>query len=430
MKRIGRRAVSVLLIALMIVAGMGLYSYKYYKEGASWALYYSTSNSGSTGSIVDRNGAVLARFDSENRYYSDDAETRIACYHITGDYWGRTGSGLLSLYGDSFSDYSIITGTTQSGPVALTLTIDAELNKAAYRAIGSRDGAALLINYRTGEILAAVSAPSTDPLDSDAVLREGTFINKCFNATFIPGSVFKLITAAAAIETIDPFSRNYYCEGSCEIAGIEINCSGTHYNQNFTEALANSCNVAFAQIAVKVGQTEMLKHVREYGFLSSHKLGRITTAKGNYLTEFSGDPELAWSGIGQSVDLVSPYAMLRFVAAIANGGTLVEPSLVKSDSPAASTRLIDSGTASELARLMKNAVQWNYSPDSNFPGLSICAKTGTAELGDGTSHSWFVGFLNDEIHPYAFVVIIERGGGGLQAAGSVANQLLQQAVRR
>ena len=78
---------------------------------------------------------------------------------------------------------------------------------------------------------------------------------------------------------------------------------------------------------------------------------------------------------------------------------------------------------------MRNNAITHYEADSNFPGLPICAKTGTAELGDGDSHSWFVGFLDDEDHPYAFVTLIERGGFGLSRAGVITNKVLQWAVK-
>ena len=109
---------------------------------------------------------------------------------------------------------------------------------------------------------------------------------------------------------------------------MPIYCTGPHYTQTFEQALANSCNIAFAQIAVKVGQENMIEHVRQYGLLDRHDLDGIPSAAGSYPLDFIGDPELAWSGIGQSTDLVNPYAMLRFVAAVANGGVLVEPHLL------------------------------------------------------------------------------------------------------
>ena len=136
---------------------------------------------------------------------------------------------------------------------------------------------------------------------------------------------------------------------------------------------------------------------------------------------------MAWSGIGQYNDLVSPYAMMRLVSAIANGGTVAEPSLLGvSDKK---TELMSADTAQKVASMMNYNVVYKYG-SSTFPGLNISAKTGTAEVGDGKpSHGWFVGFLNDEQHPYAFAVLVENGGSGLRAAGAVANAVLQAAVK-
>ena len=173
----------------------------------------------------------------------------------------------------------------------------------------------------------------------------------------------------------------------------------------------------------------MIEHVRQYGFLDAHELNGIPTAAGNYPLEFVGDPELVWSGIGQSTDLVNPYALLRFISAVANHGVLVEPHLLQSEEPPLRTQLIEPDTADRLAAMMNYNFVSHYEPDVNFPGLSLCAKTGTAELGDGCSHAWFAGFLNDDAHPYAFVVLVERGGSGLRVAGPIANTLLQTAVQ-
>ncbi len=238
------------------------------------------------------------------------------------------------------------------------------------------------------------------------------------------------ITAAAAIENIpDIYQRSFYCEGVHTIAGVDITCSGTHYTQTFEQALANSCNCAFAQISVLLGQDTLLKYVKDYGFISGHSLDGISTAAGTFPTEFVGDPELAWAGIGQSTDTVCPYSMLRYVSAIANGGVLCEPKLIMDGKDPVKSRLIESATAQKLQEMMSYNVAVSYGSD-RFSGLPVCAKTGTAELGDGTSHAWFTGFLQDEAHPYAFVVMIERGGGGLTNAGAVANELLQAAVNR
>jgi len=429
MKKITSRAFSVLLIALLVIFGMLVYLLRYIDDGRDWALAFPRANSGASGSITDRYGVRLVYFDSSISTYADDPELRTACYHITGDYWGRTTTGALSRFWDDMQTFSLLTGTTHAESADLTLTVDAELCRTAWRALNHQKGAVLLCNYRTGEMLVMVSGPSVDPLDSSDP-PEGTYINRCLSACFTPGSVFKLVTSAAAIETVPNMdTRTFFCENEYEIAGVPIKCTGPHYTQTFEQALANSCNIAFAQIAVKVGQPNMIEHVRRYGFLDAHELSGIPTAAGTYPLDFVGDPELAWSGIGQSTDLINPYALLRYVCAIANHGLLVEPHLLLHGETPGRTQLVEADTADRLAAMMNYNVVSHYEPEVNFPGLPLCAKTGTAELGDGDSHAWFVGFLNDEAHPYAFVVLVERGGSGLRVAGPIANALLQAAVK-
>lgn len=430
MKKINRRAFSVLIIALAVIFGLGVYILRYVDHGQDWALYFSRANSGSTGELTDRNGQLLAAFSATENLFSEDAEARIANYHVTGDYWGRTGTGVLSSFWNDMQGFDLLTGTTKAESSSWQLNIDSELSKVAYRTLDGRNGAVLLMDYTTGELLCMVSSPAVDPADADAEPPEGAYINRCLSAAFVPGSVFKLVTAAAAIENIpDIYQRSFYCEGTYTIAGVDINCSGMHYTQTFEQALANSCNCAFAQIAVMIGQDTLLEYVKDFGFLSEHSLDGIPTAAGTFPTEFVGDPELAWAGIGQSTDTVCPYTMLRYVSAIANNGVLCEPKLIMDGKDAVKSRLIEVGTAQRLQEMMSYNVAAGYGSD-RFPGLNICAKSGTAELGDGTSHAWFTGFLQDEAHPYAFVVMIERGGGGLTNAGAVANTLLQAAVNR
>ena len=299
-----------------------------------------------------------------------------------------------------------------------------------YKAIGEwASGCMMVCNYRTGELLGMVSTPSVDPLDTTGEQRDGAFINRCISASFTPGSIFKLVTAAAAIERLsDLDSRRWYCEGEYKIAGVPFRCVADHYTQDFEQALANSCNVAFAQIAVALGQNTMIDYVQKYGFLDNHSIDGITTAKGSYPLEFVGDPETGWSGIGQSTDMVVPYSMLRFLCAVANHGMLVEPHFLPDDTPEI-TELVRPATADRLKRMMRQNAVWHYDSDNLFPGLNICAKTGTAELGEGVEdHSWFVGFLDDEAHPYAFVTLIEHGGFGLTRAGKITNEVLQWAV--
>ena len=426
MKQISRRAVTLLLMAVLVLCGTLFYLVRYVEHGPDWAAAYARENAGASGAILDRNGLVLASFSPNESAFQPDRELRIANYHVTGDYYGRTGTGLLSGY----QDYSLLTGSGNSLNTVLYLNVDAELNRKAFQVLNGRPGAVLIMNYRSGELLCMVSSPAIDPLESEPKPGEGAYINRCLSASFVPGSVFKLITAAAAIENIPDLSgRRFVCEGSTEIAGVTVQCSGHHGEQTFEQALSHSCNVAFAALSVELGHETMLRAVRRYGFLDPQRLDGIPAAAGNFPLEFAGEPELAWAGVGQSTDLLCPYSLLRFVAAVANGGELAEPRLIRDGDLGIMSPFMKADTAGELRRLMHYNVV-NYYGEDSFPGLKLCAKTGTAERGDGSSNAWFVGFLADETHPYAFVILIERGGSGLGAAGSAANEILQFAVNR
>ena len=432
MKKIRSRAVSVIIIALLVIAGLCLFVSEEFNHGRDWALYFSAFNSGSEGTIYDRNGVELAHFNGSKNTFSHNELTRTANYHVTGDYWGRTGTGVLSRYWSSAQDYDFYYGTTDSSVSTLNLTVDSMLNTKAYELLRENGkGAIMISNYKTGEILCMVSSPSVDPLDNDTEPEDGAYINRCLSAAFTPGSTFKLVTAAAVLENYPNLdSWSFCCTGEYDVAGVKIKCTTAHGTENFTQALANSCNCAFAQLTVALGQNTMVKYVTDYGFLNGHSIDDIPTIKGNYPTDFVGDPELAWSGIGQSIDQVCPYSMLRYVSAIACGGSFAEPTLVISDVEPQITSLMNPDTAKTMKSLMRNNVVTHYEGEVNFPGLELCAKTGTAETGSGTSHSWFTGFLLDDNHPYAFVSIVENGGYGLWTAGLMMNDLLQYAVSR
>ena len=430
MKKLNRRALSVMMISLFIILGLFTYIERFLRDGESWASYFSRLNSLSEGYVTDRNGVLLAAFTANDNSYNEDRNTRIANYHVTGDFWNRTGSGILTNFARQLHGYSPVTGMTQTKRISLKLNVDSVLDNKAYAALAGRKGAVGIVNYRTGELICMVSSPAVDPIESDPVAPEGVYINRLLSASFTPGSIFKLITAAAAIECVPTiWQRSFFCLGEEEISGVLFHCPFEHYTNDFRGALANSCNIAFAQIAISVGQREMVNHVRAYGFLDPHSLDGIPTAAGSYPLDFVGDPETAWSGIGQSTDLICPYSMLRFVAAIANDGILVEPKLIDDGKPAEQSLLVNPDTAKTMQELMRNNVIQTYG-DNRFPGLVVCGKTGTAEVGDGTDHAWFTGFLKDEDHPYAFIVFVERGGGGLSVATPIANTVLQAAMRR
>ena len=196
MKKLNRRALSVMLIALFIVLGLFTYVQRYVKDGEYWASYFSRLNSLSEGYVTDRYGVMLAAFTANDNRFNEDRSTRIANYHVTGDFWDRTGTGILTGFSRQLHSYSPITGMTQTRTASLKLNVDAALNKKAYAALAERRGAVGVVNYRTGEMICLVSSPAIDPTENDPVAPEGVYINRLLSASFTPGSIFKLVLAA------------------------------------------------------------------------------------------------------------------------------------------------------------------------------------------------------------------------------------------
>ena len=435
MKRIKTRAWAALILAAALLFGTGVYVWRFAVNGRYWVGFSANESVYQNGAlavgvVTDRNGVVLADVKDGARVYADGAETRIACLHAVGDAAGNIGTGALSAFSDRLSGYNLFSGASGKGG-SVTLSIDAELNRCAWEALSGRSGAVLVSNYETGEVLCMVSSPSYDPnvgFDAEDPAYEGVYLNRALSAVYTPGSVFKLLTIAAAIERVDDlYTRTFFCAGSREVNGHILTCSGVHGSQTIEQALANSCNCAFAELSLELGAKTLEQYADKLGFTRQHSLSGVYTAIGSIDAGEEGSAELAWSGIGQAADVICPAALLRYVSAIAGNGVLREPSLVLGES-GGRTRLLSADTAEKINAMMNYNVVSSYG-EWRFPGLTkLCAKTGTAEVGDGTSHAWFAGFLDDPERPYAFVVVIEHGGGGLSAASPVANQVLQKLV--
>jgi len=435
MKKVTTRSFAALLLVGLIVLGMAIYVFRLVRDGGKWASFYAndsvyTEGAIDRGKVTDRDGVLLA-FSGETAFgFAESADVRKACLHAVGDMNGRIGTGALTAFRSTLVGYSFISGTTGTGGT-VELSIDADLNVAAYNALNGRKGAVLVYNYKTGQILCMTSSPSYDPnygFDESDDWYDGVYINRGISASYVPGSVFKLVTLAAAIENIpDLYSQTFYCDGSVEVAGHEITCTGSHGTQTVEQALAHSCNCAFAEIALQVGGDTIAKYAEKYGLTSTHDLNGIETAAGSVESAGNDLTSVAWEGIGQYNDLVVPYSLLRLVGAIANGGTVVEPSILFGKSNG-SSRLMKADTAERISEMMSYNVEYNYGA-GNYPGLEMHAKTGTAEFGDGTSHAWFAGFITNSDAPLAFVVVVERtNGSGYSVAGPIANTVLQKAV--
>lgn len=454
MLKIERRAAVCLALAGALALGLVLFTFFFIRDGGRWSSFpanrhlYNSQGQLSVGRVLDRDGDLLSWVDEEgNRVYYENATVRKATLHTVGDAQGKIGSGALVAFADKLSGYSLLTGAYS--PLGkgndLYLTLDAYLNYVAYQAMGGRKGAVGVYNYKTGEILCLVSTPTFDPADPPEIQEgdlqyDGVYVNRFLSGAFVPGSVFKTVTLAAAIENIpDLFERTFTCTGSTLVGGEPVTCPHAHGEMDIYSAFAQSCNGVFAQLADELGAEKMAEYTQKAGLTSVYKVNGLKTTAGQF--QFTGctENQLGWAGVGQFNDLANPCALMVYMGAVGNGGQAAVPRLVsRAVSPlkipvsfsftGKTGDLIAPETAKTMADMMARNVTDTYGA-GRFPNMDLCAKSGTAEVGGGKAPtSWFVGFLRNEDAPYAFAVVVEEGGSGAQAAGSVASQVLNVLV--
>ena len=451
MKKIENRAVVCLLLAVVLAVGMGFFLLRYLARGGDWASsafnrhLYNSQGQLTAGTVLDRDGDVLSSAEDGKRTYYDGETVRKATLHAVGDLQGNIGAGALNAFAGKLTGWNLINGAFGADRGGeLTLTIDARYNYEAYQALNGHAGAVAVYNYKTGEILCMVSAPSYDPLHVPEDIEtndrwKGAYVNRFLSSVFTPGSVYKTVTLAAALETIpDLENRTWDCAGSLRIGEETVVCSGVHGEQDIAAAFANSCNAAFAGIAVELGADTLRKYTEKAGLTASYSVDGLAAARGSFDWDLT-EGRLGWAGVGQDKDLVNPCALMVYMGAIANGGRAAEPYLILKTKNGLgfpslprwtrkTAALIDAGTAETLAEFLAGNVEKTYGT-GRFPNMDLCAKSGTAEVGEGQSpHAWFAGFLRNEDAPYAFVVLVENGGGGSSTAGTVAGKVLDVMV--
>ena len=454
MKKLSLRSAVVFGIALLFTFGIVLFLIFYFSNATDWAMFsgnthiYTDGEFTGGGKILDRNGTVLAKTKNGKRIFSDDYTTRLSTLHAVGDANGFISTGAHTAFRDLLSGYNFFTGlfSTSKKHNDLTLTIDAEVCNAAYNALGSYKGTVGLYDYKRGNLICMVSKPGfdvqskTDTEKAKDGQYEGVFLNRFLASSYAPGSTFKMITAAAAIDTFDDaYKRKYTCKGTCTIGGEEVKCTGYHGAISLKQAFAVSCNCYFSQLAVDLGKDTMTDYAEKFGFNKDFDLEGIPAKRSSYIVDDARKIELGWSGIGQYNDMQNPLQYLTAVGGIANGGKPVKPHIIeKLTSPAGFTlrsgstdtlsRIVSEDTAKKVEKLMDGAVKITYRKEF-FGDLDICGKTGTAEVDGKTPHSEFIGFATDEKYPFAFVVVVEEGGSGNDIAKIVANATLQAAKK-
>lgn len=359
----------------------------------------------------------------------------------------------------------------------LTLTLDARLQKAAYEAFGEESGAAVVLNVRTGEILALVSTPSFNPnLFTNGISykhwnellnNERTpLVNKAVSGQYSPGSTFKVVVALAALEAgVIDINTRFFCSGGLDVGNIRFHCwkHFGHGSLNVVEALKHSCDIFFYETAMKVGIDKINEMATKLGMgqklnigLDNEKSGLIPTRawkKARYGSSWSyGDA--ANAGIGQGYVLVTPLQMVTALARIVNGGYAVQPTFIKpTEEELAKIKRLDISTRNiEIVKrgmfeVVNGAGGTAGRARFNINGAMMGGKTGTTQvrrisMKERTAgirkdevlpwrlrnHALFIGFAPVDNPKYAVSVVVEHGSSGSGVAAPIASKILQTAL--
>lgn len=447
MNRVTKRTWLMGVFILVLLLGMVFFLGEYMFKAQQWVVFpgsphvYNNANIG-LGTLTDRDGKILLDITGD-RTYAADAETRKSTLHWLGDRKGYINAAAVSNYAAEMSGFDLINGLYSADGTGgkMRLTLSAKVQNAALKAMDGRKGTVGVYNYKTGEILCAVTTPTYDPenvpdIEGDKTgTYSGVYVNRFTQSAYVPGSIFKVVTTAAALDCVEGIEEmTFTCTARREYGTEAVTCQKAHGTQNLKQALANSCNCAFSQIAEKVGKKNMVSYVEKFGITDSLSFDGITTAKGHYDVSEAAPVSFAWSCIGQYNDLINPAQYMTFMGTIAGGGVGAEPYLVEQvqgggevtyqAETTKTRRLMSSEIAAVLTEYMRNNVIATYGAEK-FPNVTVCGKSGTSELGgEQESNAMFSGFIADEKYPLAFIAVIENGGAGARTCVPVLNTVL------
>ena len=339
----------------------------------------------------------------------------------------------------------------------LRTTLDPRGQKAALSALQGRNGSVVALEPSTGKVLVMANVPSYDPNGVVAAQKRGKEqgsgrFNRATQARYPPGSTFKVVTAAAALDT-GKYTPGSLVDGknNKRISGVPLQNSGGEDfpTISLTEALTNSVNTVWAEVAVKLGPDTMYRYMRRFGFNQKPPIdlpGDELTASGVYnsrgrLLDDEDPVDIGRVGIGQERLQVTPLQMAMVASAVANGGSLMKPHLadrfIRPDGRIASryrqdeeSQVMSAATASQLTDMMGQVVKEGTGTQAALTGIDVAGKTGTAEVANGTSNqAWFIAFAPKGDPKVAIAVTVERtqGQGGTVAA-PIAKQVMQALI--
>jgi len=413
------------------------------------------------GRILDRTGAVLAYSQESQGHVSRVYPFGPAFAHAVGytdPRFGVTGAEAAAntrLNGGSPDNLAawtelgrhLLTQDKRLRGQDLVLNLDARLQVSALQGLGKRRGAVIALRPRDGAILVLASAPTFDPNQIGPDLFQGDnpatpLLNRATQGFYPPGSTFKVVVAAMAIDA--GFSGTINCppEGYTTsrryppIRDHEFYAARGwrgHGNLDLAKAFAESSNVFFAQLGVRLGHDALDAAAERFGFdrqvrlyPGSDRAGNMSTGRIPRLSK-SDLYGLAQASIGQGRVLATPAHMGLIAAAVANGGLAMRPRLLADEPPAPLARYMAPATSRRLTGLMRKVVSSGTAKGIDVPELAIAGKTGTAENPQGEAHSWFVGFAPADDPDLAVAVLVEHGGYGSATAAPIARDLLVQA---
>ena len=428
------------------------------------------------GEIFDRDGVRLAwNKRDENmepyRVYASNALSQVIGYSSRQfgtagleNAWNAQLSGVISA--DPLRELTRKFRAEPSDPQALRTTLVLQLQQAAVAALGKNRGAIVMLNPRTGEVLALASTPTFNASDvANPATAASTFsklqaddrrplLPRATGGLYVPGSVFKIVTATAALGSgaIGP-GTTYSDQPAAEKNGWLVDgfrvTDGHHTATgskalDFQEAIEVSCNIYFAETAVRTGGDALTAFASRLGFGErlpfdlATAVSQVTNGGGSFGGGFTDRVELANAGYGQGEILVTPLQMALVAATIANDGQLMRPHLVLEASgkggtttigPSTLQRVVLPDVAREIGAAMRLAVSGDlgsvFTAGASVRGLEVAGKSGTAELDAKAPHSWFIGFAPYDDPQVAIAVLVEGSGGPRVKASPIAGDMFR-----
>ncbi|MCR5583143.1 MAG: FtsW/RodA/SpoVE family cell cycle protein [Eggerthellaceae bacterium] len=420
------------------------------------------------GTISTSDGVVLAQsIQNEDGTYTRIYPAGVLASHVVGYSSTKYGtSGIESACNDTLSgstDFATWTdvinnyaGISTSGN-DVKLTINSEIQQAAQDALDGYSGACVVLDPETGAVLALASSPTYDAAEFESLLSNSTdsassdaLYNRATQALYAPGSTFKMLTLATALQNgIASEDTVYDAPGSMDIGNAPVtNFDDTSYGEiTLARATEVSSNTVFGQVGVQIGPELLVRSAEQYGF------NNTTAFELPLSMSLMPDPsemttwETAWAAVGQPVgeheSAAGPQAtvlqMAMVGAAIANGGTIMQPYLVDSvynaegekaseTSPTVYANVMSTSTADRVLEVLQGVVESGTGKGAAISGVNIAGKTGTAQTDKELDNSWFVGMGPTEDCKVVIAIVLEENDGSTNAA-TRANNVLSTALK-